>query len=223
MGIEFIVNGGVESLKVNPWVGVSVETLIKLGAKDVPLIVDQNQWWRLLTPIVLHAGIIHVALNVVAQILLGIHLERRIGWWRVGLVYLLGGVAGNLTSAIFLPDLIEVGASGAIYGLSSYYIADLIVHWSVIEHPRKYAMMLAGSTLFGFCIGLLPTIDNFAHIGGSVAGFLISLCMVPPTDAGAAVSRRAKAAMVTGYVLIAVFFFRMHIRAVLPRCSSSCL
>jgi len=205
MIVELIVNKGFESMKVNPWLGVSAQTLITLGAKDVPLIMYSNQWWRFITPMFLHVGVIHLALNLLAQVLLGLQLEKPIGTWRTAIIYFVSGVTGNLLSAVFLPLQLEAGASGAIYGLLSYYLADLFVHWSIIDNPRKYAAGLFLSTLFGLLIGLLPGIDNFAHIGGTVGGLFISLLVIPRTLETRSVIRRAKISNILGLPLVLVF------------------
>ena len=61
----------VEPVSVNPMIGPSAETLVKMGAKETYLIVSENQAWRLVSPMALHAGLIHYFLNMLALWFIG--------------------------------------------------------------------------------------------------------------------------------------------------------
>eukprot|EP01111_Echinosteliopsis_oligospora_P013596 TRINITY_DN4911_c0_g1_i2.p1 TRINITY_DN4911_c0_g1~~TRINITY_DN4911_c0_g1_i2.p1 ORF type:complete len:244 (-),score=38.98 TRINITY_DN4911_c0_g1_i2:56-787(-) len=208
MIVEIIVNRGFEPVKKNPWIGVSLDTLITLGGKDDDLIVFHFQWWRLITPVFFHVGVIHLAINMVAQIILGIQLEKAIGFWRVSIIYFVSAIAGNLFSAMFLPQELEVGASTAIYGLSSYYLVDLIVHWPIIMGPWRYFAALMVGDVVGLVIGLFPGVDNFAHIGGTIGGLLISMVMIPNRriSAKGRITRCRSITRILGYILLIVWF-----------------
>eukprot|EP01112_Ceratiomyxa_fruticulosa_P021699 TRINITY_DN772_c0_g1_i1.p1 TRINITY_DN772_c0_g1~~TRINITY_DN772_c0_g1_i1.p1 ORF type:complete len:458 (+),score=82.78 TRINITY_DN772_c0_g1_i1:240-1613(+) len=182
MAVEFGVNKGMVSFKVNMWGGVSAQTLLTLGAKYTPWIIYENQWWRLVTPIFLHAGIFHLLINLLAQGYVCGYLERNIGSLRVAFVYLVSGVCGNLMSAAFLPNQIEAGASGAIYGVGSYLLADLVAHWRIMVSPVRYLLIFLIGTTISFFLGIFPGIDNFAHFGGGLAGFFASMAVLPPRD-----------------------------------------
>lgn len=108
-------------------------------------------------------------------------------------------------SAVFLPFELEVGASTAIYGLGSYYLVDLLVHWSLIISPMRYFLGLMIGSIVGLVFGLLPGIDNFAHIGGSAGGFLVSLLLVPRTKEGKSL-KYAKVACIVGPPLLLIYF-----------------
>lgn len=204
MIVELIVNKGFTSLKTNPWLGVSLQTLDMLGGKDAPLIVFHNQWWRVITPVFFHVGIGHLLLNLIAQVLLGLQLERPLGWVRVAIIYFVSAVCGNLMSAVFLPLQLEVGASTAIYGMGSYYFVDLMVHWSLIISPGRYLAGLLIGTVIGLAFGMLPGIDNFAHIGGIIGGFIVSMLVVPRTKEGKSL-RYAHAALIIGPPLLVTY------------------
>ena len=81
------------------------ETLIKWGAKYVPLMRENGEYWRLVTATFVHAGAVHFILNMAIQLTVGIALERVFGWWRFTIVYLLSGIGGNILSGIFLPQV----------------------------------------------------------------------------------------------------------------------
>ena len=104
---EIAYNGGFEPFKYNPWLGPSIESLVDIGAKFVPYI-REGQWWRFVTPIFMHVGIFHFVMNMLMQLRVGKSLEEAYGAWRIAPIYMLCGVFGNLTSAIFLPTLVQV-------------------------------------------------------------------------------------------------------------------
>ena len=179
--MEIIYNGGVQPLKENFFLGPSAETLITLGAKDSMLMSSPNfQLWRLITAMFLHVGVFHLLLNLLAQIPMGYELERSIGTLNVIIIYIASGIGGNITSAIFLPKAIECGSSTALFGWASVYIVEYCLNYQYYQKPsRKITLWIIG-TFISLLIGLLPGIDNFAHIGGSLMGIFTSLIVVPP-------------------------------------------
>jgi len=165
-----IANGGFEPLSNNPWFGISTQTAIDFGGKYNPPMIDDGQWWRFITPMFLHVGIIHYLMNMILQIPIGWQLERIMGWWRIGFIYLISGIAGNLLSALFLPRLVSVGASSSLYGWLSIYFIDLIVNWNFYSGPKIKLIIWIIATVFSLALGVFPAVDNFAHIGGSIGG-----------------------------------------------------
>lgn len=91
----------------------------------------------------------------------------------MALVYMLGGLAGNVCSCVFLPAQITVGASGAVFALFGAIWAEFLNHMHYYRGFDCFATFfsLLLSTAFNLCIGLMPLVDNFAHVGGFVAGF----------------------------------------------------
>src|SRR5262249_46554138 len=90
--------------------------LLALGAKENELI-QSGEYWRLITPIFLHAGLIHLAINNLSLLALGSAVERIFGPARFLILYLFSGICGSIASYEFSP-LLSVGASGAIFGLA---------------------------------------------------------------------------------------------------------
>jgi membrane associated rhomboid family serine protease len=80
-----------------------------------------NQWWRFLTAVGLHGGIIHLIMNLSFQMQAGFDLEKDLGWWRLALIYIISGVGGFMFGA-GLSDVSSatVGASGSLYGKSTF-------------------------------------------------------------------------------------------------------
>jgi membrane associated rhomboid family serine protease len=185
--VQLVVNQGVTA---GWWLNVSIDSLIQLGAKVTPLVL-QGQVWRLFTALFLHSGFVHLLLNMFSQVWLGMQTERFLGWWRLALIYFLSGIGGNMASAVFLPETLQVGASSAIFGLFGIFAVDLAVNWCVHTHRRLKVIQIIASTVLSLLVGIAPHIDNFAHVGGLVFGVLASLVCVPRQWAVAAHWERA--------------------------------
>ena len=87
----------------------------------------RDQIWRFGTYIFIHAGFYHVFFNVLIQLLLGVPLEMVHKWWRVGIVYIAGVVAGSLASSITDPYSFLAGASGGVYALLAAHLASVVI------------------------------------------------------------------------------------------------
>lgn len=122
----------MEPLSVNPMIGPSAETLIRMGAKQTSLIVNRGEWYRLFSPMVLHAGLIHYFLNMMALLFIGKAVEQCHGFTAAAIIFIIPAVGGTIMSAIFLPEYISVGASGGIFGLIGACIADICINWSLL-------------------------------------------------------------------------------------------
>ncbi|XP_078392755.1 inactive rhomboid protein 2-like, partial [Cetorhinus maximus] len=141
---------------------------------DVP-----DQIYRLWLSLFLHAGIIHCLVSVLFQMSILRDLEKLAGWLRISIIYILSGIMGNLASAIFLPYRAEVGPAGSQFGLLACLFVELFQSWQILEKPWKSLMKLIGIVLFLFVFGMLPWIDNIAHIFGFISGFLLSFAFLP--------------------------------------------
>lgn len=119
-------------LKENPMFGPTAAALIASGARQTEKIVQDGEWYRLLTPLLLHAGIIHYVVNMLALYFIGGAVERNHGTMNTVWLFLLPGVGGNILSAIFLPHYISVGASGGIFGLIGGCVADITLNWPLL-------------------------------------------------------------------------------------------
>lgn len=177
-----------EPFSVNPMIGPSAETLLLLGAKDSYLIV-QKEIWRLVSPLLLHAGLIHYVLNMFALWFVGKAVEQIHGFLPTAFMFIVSAIGGIILSAIFLPEYITVGASGGILGLIGACISDMIMNWNLffnefvnergarLSHARVLAILFL-DILVNCAIGLTPFIDNFTHLGGMVYGFLCGLSTI---------------------------------------------
>jgi rhomboid protease GluP len=156
-----------------------IEVLVRLGAKVTPLIAD-GEYWRLLTSMFLHIGIMHLAFNGYALIVLGTELERLYGPGRFLAIYLFSGLYGSLASYAF-NDSLAAGASGAIFGLIGALAAFFLVHRERLgaygrTRLANIAFLVAVNLFFGFT---QTGIDNLAHIGGLLSGLALGWALVP--------------------------------------------
>lgn len=154
--------------------------LVSYGAKDNDLI-QQGQYWRFVTPLFLHANALHVGLNMLNFFVLGIFLERLVGHLRFLLIYIVTGVVSIIASYIFSPQEVSVGASGAIFGLVGAYSIFVLVHRNAFRHGGIPALLWL-VVIIGINLGLgfaISNVDNYAHIGGLVSGFLLGWFFMP--------------------------------------------
>mmetsp|Transcript_3503 Transcript_3503/g.5338 ORF Transcript_3503/g.5338 Transcript_3503/m.5338 type:complete len:601 (+) Transcript_3503:205-2007(+) len=176
----------VEPLSANPMIGPSTVSLIQMGAKYSDLIVNHHEAWRLVTSIVLHAGVVHYFINMLALWFVGSAIERTHGVLAAIILFVIPAIGGVILSAIFLPQYITVGASGGIFGLIGACLADIIMNWKLLfsdfvnENGKKHrhvmvVVFLIADIVLNCIIGLTPYVDNFTHLGGMTIGFLCGI------------------------------------------------
>ncbi|XP_032001179.1 inactive rhomboid protein 1 isoform X6 [Hylobates moloch] len=138
-----------------------------------------DQFYRLWLSLFLHAGILHCLVSICFQMTVLRDLEKLAGWHRIAIIYLLSGVTGNLASAIFLPYRAEVGPAGSQFGILACLFVELFQSWQILARPWRAFFKLLAVVLFLFAFGLLPWIDNFAHISGFISGLFLSFAFLP--------------------------------------------
>src|SRR5437773_275809 len=143
--------------------GVDATALVRLGALYAPLVIYRDQWWRLVTAIFLHGGLIHIGFNLWCLFDLGPAVESLFTIPKFIFIYLVTGVFGFVLSLWWRPGL-SIGASGAILGLIGVLIGVSFHHGSIGRDMRaqllKWVVYIA---ILGFAI---PGTDNAAHAGG---------------------------------------------------------
>jgi membrane associated rhomboid family serine protease len=164
--VEVIV-GGAQMLGMNP----SSEVLYKLGALYPPA-VAHGEYWRLFSSMFLHAGILHIALNMYALYLFGPVVEDALGRAKFTLIYFVSGFVAAATSYAFGPTIeLGVGASGAIVGVFGAFVA---YNWRRRHSPLAQANLRLAATLILLNAILnvsMSSLDWHAHLGGLIAGF----------------------------------------------------
>lgn len=160
----------------------SVATLIKWGA-NYSFLIRQGEYWRLITCMFLHAGVLHLLTNMAALLFVGIILERNIGTFKFLFAYLIAGIMGSLTSIWWNVNVVSVGASGAILGAYGIIVVILIGKKNAGEPDVALLKHLLVLICYCLVMGLFMsrTIDNGAHIGGLITGSLIGLFFIRNT------------------------------------------
>ncbi len=160
-------------------------SILMNGAKDSIAIVN-GEYWRFITPIFIHIGLIHYLFNSYILYYIGNQLEGLLGAKRYLTIFIGAGILGNIASAILTP-VMSAGASSSIFGLlgCGFYLERTFRRRFAGDPAMKsgskaYAMTILINLVFGFVV---PFIDNAAHIGGLVGGFLLTVGMIhlPPS------------------------------------------
>ncbi|RRA48900.1 rhomboid family intramembrane serine protease [Acidipila sp. EB88] len=198
------------------------EQLVAWGANYSPYVLLGGEWWRLITAMFLHIGVVHLGLNMWCLWNLGLLGEPLLGAGGLIAAYLLTGFAGNLLSVAMHPGLADMGASaaigagasGAIFGLAGVQIVLLSSRLLPLPPADRKALrsnvilFAALNFVLGFGSGLghfSMRIDNSAHLGGFVAGLLLALPMVPRVGSPAALFvRRRNLAVIAEALLLAL-------------------
>lgn len=159
------------------------EKIYKLGMLDAYDVTIKGEYGRLLWAMFLHSGVTHLFNNMLILAFLGAMLEKEMGHWRFLMCYFVSGIGGNLfslTSKLIANDWTSsLGASGAVFGLDGVLLALVLFYDKKMTTitPSRVAIMILLSLYSGFTG---DNIDNAAHIGGLVTGFLIAtiLCII---------------------------------------------
>lgn len=169
---------------------------------DVP-----NQYWRFITPMFLHTGIIHLVMNMIFQVWRGFPVERDIGSVRLFCVYFISGIFGVAFGATMSPNQISTGPSGALFSLLAILLIDLILNWKLVVSPVKNLIVLLVIIIVLLGLGLLPFVDNFMHVGGFIAGILSACIFVPHIAFGKWDAVRKKVLVFVALPLLGFIYF----------------
>jgi len=210
-GITLVMNaqageaGGLRSL----W-GMSPDVIYRLGAIYPPSLFYLHEWWRLVTAMFLHGGILHIGFNMAALYQLGPAVEELYGSARYLFVYVVAGAFGFLVSAF--AGHFSLGASGALLGLVGVMLAVTSKRGG--SYMRQLRSQLVSSVVILFALGLFGGfgIDNWAHGGGLAAGFVLGRMFA---DREPATPREKSRAAVLGWVsgiviLVSFVLMLMH-------------
>lgn len=156
--------------------------MFRCGAAYTPAVL-QGEYYRIFTSMFLHFGPQHLGNNMLVLFVLGGRLERTVGKLKYLLIYLLGGMGGNLLS-IFLElnngdFAVSAGASGAVFAVMGAMIYAVIRGRGHIEDlsARQVVIMAVFSLYFGFAS---EGVDNAAHVGGLICGFIMAVLLYHP-------------------------------------------
>ncbi|QMU09218.1 rhomboid family intramembrane serine protease [Levilactobacillus suantsaii] len=172
----------------------NINVLITFGAK-LNALIQQGQWWRLITPVFLHMGFTHILMNMITLYFVGMQLEAAFGHLRYLGIFLLAGIGGNIASFCFSTSL-SAGASTAIFGL---FGAFMMLGESFWQNPviRQLANTFLLFIVMNLAVDVFsPGIDIAGHLGGLVAGFLAAYLVGVPRIGKVSVVKRVIATVV---------------------------
>jgi rhomboid protease GluP len=191
--------------------GVSIsqpetEELIKWGANFGGITLE-GEYWRMITANFIHIGIIHLAINMISLNFIGRVLEPIIGKWNIFLAYLFTGVFAALTSLFWHSDVVSAGASGSLFGLFGAFLFLLTTKLFAPQQRMAIFKQMGMLLAFNLIYGMKDGIDNAAHIGGLVSGFVFMFIFFPSVKNQGNGKRYLNTVLLsfTGLILISYF------------------
>ena len=154
--------------------------MLEHGAMYVPYVLKGEEYYRLFTSMFMHFGFDHLMNNMITLIIVGRYLEPVVGKVRFLVIYLISGLGGNILSLVAESQTggyaVSAGASGAIFGLTGALLGLTILNRGQIAGITKQSMLIMiGISLYnGFAS---EGVDNLAHIGGLICGFIITFLL----------------------------------------------
>ena len=160
----------------NNFFNFDANVLAKFGANNI-LLVKNGEIWRLLTCAFLHVGLIHLVVNMYSLRVIGPSVEGLIGKGKFVFIYLISAISASLMSLVFVDsNIVSVGASGAIFGLMGALLYFGYHYRLYLNDAIKTQIIPV--ILFNIIIGfMMPGIDNGAHIGGLIGGYLATMAI----------------------------------------------
>ncbi len=205
--IVFVV---MAAMGISPF-SPSIEGVLNWGANFGPKTLN-GEWWRLLTSMFLHFGIIHLAFNMWVLWDVGKLLERLVGNFGFALLYVASGVVGSLTSLAWNSTVVSAGASGAVFGVVGGLAGFMALRRDTVPAPllAHLRSSLSAFLIYNFLFGFIATgIDMAAHLGGFAAGLVCGVVMSHPLTGEGAQRRPRRNAVVFAMALVGVPAFAM--------------
>lgn len=152
------------------------------GAKINNLILS-GEWWRLLTPMCLHSGFLHIALGCWALLIFGPRVCRAYGQMTFFLIYILGGICGNLSSFVHTPEITVCG-TGPVFSLIGAWLVYQSQNKQVIDKDVSESMFWQAviAAALSFLLSIFGRIDNWAHLGATISGLFFGYLTCPSVE-----------------------------------------
>ena len=164
---------------------ITGDRLYLFGRCGTVLVLEQKQYWRLLTSVFLHSGLTHLGSNLLLQVLMGNAVERNLGHIRYLILYLVSGIGGNVISVLYDRaqgvNTYSVGASGAVFGVMGALIVLIIKGRKKLRAGSSLPARAAFAVFYAVYAGFRnPYTDNAAHIGGLIFGLALGALLSLP-------------------------------------------
>lgn len=176
------------------------------GSMFGPLIALNHEYWRFVTPIFIHYGLMHFAINSVILYYMGQQVEAIYGHGRFFLIYLLSGVMGNVLGFAFNDmNVHAAGASTSLFGIFGAFIV-LGIHFKnnpgIQAMVRQFSLFIVLNLVFGL---FDQTIDMYGHLGGLIGGILMGNIVALPMRVGKTYSIHVR--IISAMILLFLLFF----------------
>jgi membrane associated rhomboid family serine protease len=157
--------------------------MVRFGAKESALIVWRGEYWRLLSSVMLHAGVIHIVPNVLIQLRIGGYLNICYGTPKWFFIYFISGFFGEIMSCLIIPDAVGVGSSGALMGMLASWVVWIVFRWDKIPPECRsqrncQLFTVVAAIVITLATSFMPAVDYAAHAGGAFQGFLWGIVML---------------------------------------------
>lgn len=181
------------TLKGVSWWAPTAQDVLNWGGSRGANEILYGQWWRVVSAMFVHVGIVHIGTNMWCLWNLGLLGEPLLGAWGMIAVYVLTGMTGNLLSSAVNPGIVGAGASGAVFGIAGVLI--LLLNSPHLPFPRAELKRLRRSVIYFAAINLAIgastllyaggiKIDNMAHLGGFLSGLAMGVPLAPVLGTG---------------------------------------
>lgn len=180
--VAILVHGGLAPFELNPMIGPPYYVFDALGAKNTSKILVRNEWWRLFSPMMLHAGWLHLLGNLMVQLRTGAMLEVVWGHSAWLFIYIVSGAFGVLCGCATTPLHLGVGSSGALCGLIGAWLMFILITWNQttpvdirLRNAQTFSVGMSIVTIV--CLSFLPLMDFAAHVGGLSMGAALAMVL----------------------------------------------
>lgn len=175
---------GVARLEVNPMVGPYPDAFSEWGGKNAYLMLQENEWWRLITASFLHVGVLHLLVNAICIFWIISFFELEWGSTRWLMIFFLSSIGCTIAACDGEADTIGVASSGALMGLFSAKLAQVLSH-TVFTVRKEVNDALRFDQLVGVFFGIaiqailssVTFIDGWGHVGGISTGFFCGIVL----------------------------------------------
>lgn len=147
----------------------------------INFLIAQGEYWRVITAVFIHGGLMHVLSNMFWLYVFGPELERIAGKARFFTIYMLAGILGNVFTYLWQPlNYASVGASGAIFGILGAFLA--LVYYTRKIFPQLKQLIVPLVVISVIITFLQPDVNVIAHIVGLLTGLLFGLFNFHPKN-----------------------------------------
>jgi membrane associated rhomboid family serine protease len=179
---EYLQAGKFVAMSENPLWGPDESTMLILGAKYGPDI-SSGDWWRIATAIFTQNGAISLVISIFTFWFVR-EVEINSGFFRASILFIVSGLYGYILSCLMIPRALTCGTTPPLMGFLGWLYAYLLFMNKIMNRPIMQFILQTAVTLVLVFLGLTPYVDQWAHVGALIIGFLFALMLLPNLDFG---------------------------------------